>query len=216
MTPSSIIAAIEPPEGECRFLSGLSSRSDSKLAEWARNYYFFSVHQARHLALMVRALDPTDRQSLAEVAKALYEEYGSGSAAGVHSHLFARFAVAAGVPAERLSTVSFDINPAVLAYVGAIEAAYGSGDRSKALGAYGYLERSAVLSYGMMLDTFSRLGFETDALEFFRLHVEQEKGHDAAAAAMIARLVAGDELSCFASEVRRMDGLWGRFWDAFA
>lgn len=217
MRASDIIGQVIAPRAEHVFFAKLVSRSDPKLREWARNYYHFSIHQARHLALMIRAFPPAEWASISEVAKALFEEYGSGVPEAVHSQLFARFALAAGVMPQSLSDLRHQITPAVLAYVDEIEAAYTSGDLPTALGAYAYLERSAVLSYPLMLNAFSRLGFAAEALQFFHTHVIQEKDHDAAAGEIAERhILTEQEHLRFGAQVRRMDTLWTGVWESFA
>lgn len=216
MIATEHVDKISTPDAENEFLAGLRSQSDPRLVEWARNYYFFSVHQARHLAFVIRALDPLDGSNLTEVVKAIFEEYGSGQASTVHSVLFGRFAVSAGVPRVRLSASRAGISDAVLAYVDEIENAYCCADIARVLGAYAYLERSAVLSYPIMSRTFRRLGFKDEDLEFFDVHVVQEAGHDEGATKMTVRYIdSSDRLVKFGEQIERMHALWTRFWATF-
>jgi pyrroloquinoline quinone (PQQ) biosynthesis protein C len=205
------------PEAEERFFDALRDRGDPALAHWARSYHFFSLSQARLLALVVGALPATDYQSLAEVAKALHEEYGSGDADAVHSRLFARFCEALGLPPEDLPVPHQQVEPGVLQYLQAIEAGYRSGDPGVMLATYCFLERSAVLSYPLMLRRLQALGFSAADLVFFSTHVVQEAQHDQGAQQLAQRLVrTPGEAQGFVRQLQTMQQAWAGFWQAFA
>lgn len=205
------------PESEERFFKTLRDRHDPRLVRWARNYHFFSVSQAKLLALVVGAIAVTDYHSLSEVTKALYEEYGSGNAEAVHSRLFARFCEAVGLSPALLPVPRSDVEPRVLQYLDAIEAGYRSSDLAVMLGTYCFLERSAVLSYPLMLRRLEALGFSPTELVFFSTHVVQEAEHDLGAHEMAGRLIRSSrDDQRFSRQLWRMQEAWGNFWQPFS
>lgn len=207
---------IEMPDSEENFFMTVRDRRDPRLAHWAKSYHFFSVCQARLLALVVGTLSMTDYASLSEVTKALYEEYGSGNAEAVHSRLFARFGAAVSLDAHLLPVPRAEVEPGVVRYVDAIEAGYRSSDLAVMLATYCFLERSAVQSYPLMLRRLEALGFSSGDLVFFSTHVVQEAEHDAGAYQMAGRLVqTGRDEQAFGGQLRRMQEAWTSFWQPF-
>ncbi len=214
--PLNTLQALEVPAPEEAFFAGLHGRDDPALARWARHYHFFSVSQARLLALVVGALDMRDHDSLVEVTKALFEEYGSGQRDAVHSRLFARFCAALGLDTAQLPLPSRDVLPGVLDYLQAIETGYRSTEPGVMLATYCFLERSAVLSYPLMLERLQALGFTPEELIFFSTHVVQEAGHEQGAFQMAGRLLrSAQETQGFKRQVERMQQAWTRFWAHF-
>jgi hypothetical protein len=207
---------LDLPEAEERFFAGLRGRQDPNLARWATSYHYFSISQAKLLPLVVKRLAMTDYRSLSEVTKALYEEYGSGKAEVVHSRLFARFCEALGQRADRLPVPRADVEKEVLYYLDAIEAGYRSADNGVMLATYCYLERSAVLSYPLMLRRLGELGFSASDLVFFATHVVQEAEHDQGANQMATRLIRSSrEQQDFVDQLHRMQRAWSNFWQPF-
>jgi len=208
---------LEVPEAEESFFSGLQDRHDPRLVHWARSYHFFSMSQARLLGLVVGALPVTDYHSLTEVTKALYEEFGSGDASDVHSRLFARFCEALGLPPASLPVPRAEVEPGVLRYLDAIEAGYRSSEQAQMLATYCFLERSAVLSYPLMLDCLESLGFAPEELTFFSTHVIQEAQHDLGAYMIAGRLIRSTlEERSFERQLQAMQAAWTGFWQPFA
>jgi pyrroloquinoline quinone (PQQ) biosynthesis protein C len=205
------------PEPEERFFAGLSGRQDPGLGRWARSYHYFSISQAKLLPLMVKRLAMTDYHSLSEVTQALYEEYGSGKVEAVHSRLFARFCEAVGLRGDRLPIARADVEPEVLHYLDAIEAGYRHADNGITMATYCFLERSAVLSYPMMLRRLGDLGFSASDLIFFSTHVVQEAEHDRGANQIARRLIRSSrEQQDFVDQLQRMQRAWSNFWRPFA
>lgn len=216
MNDLSMLDALELPAAEERFFAGLRNRQDPQLSHWAQNYHFFSVSQAKLLALVIEAMPVTDYRSMTEVSKALYEEYGSGEVEAVHSRLFARFCVALGLDSSALPAPRNAVEPGVLHYLQAIEAGYRSSDSAVMLATYCFLERSAVLSYPLMLARLQELDFTADDLIFFSTHVVQEAGHDLGALEMAQRFIrTSRERQFFELQLLRMQGAWERFWMSF-
>ena len=213
---TEVLARVAAPAAEEAFFGSLTSRSAPRLAAWACSYHYFSIQQARHLALVVRAVEPSDAETLSEVTRALFEEYGSGHPTQVHSVLFGRFARAVIGPGETLPIAREAVAPAILTYVDEIERAYRQPNIARAMGAYTYLERSAVLSYPMMVEALTPLGFSEDELRFFALHTIQEVHHDAAAGKMASRYVKDEAaLEAFKAQIELMHGLWSAVWESF-
>ena len=218
MNPSAALDALKAVrncEAEERFFASLATRTDPRLVRWAENYHYFSVHQARLLALVVGTLMPSDAESLTEVTKALYEEFGSGDASRVHSRLFLQFCDAARVDTSHLPLPRTRVLLPVVDYLREIETAYRSGEIASILGAYAFLERSAVLSYPVMLTAFKRLSFAADELDFFTTHVEQEIHHQTGAFNLVVRLVGDAEAETFVAQLKVMEHRWGLLWRAF-
>jgi len=208
---------LDMPDAEEEFFAGLQDRHDPGLVHWARSYHFFSTSQAKLLALVVCSPVLTDPHSLSEVTKALCEEYGSGSAEAVHSRLFARFCEALGLSPATLPVPRAQVEPGVLQYLDAIEAGYRSSDLAVTLGTYCFLERSAVLSYPLMLQRLRALGFSPADLVFFSTHVVQEAAHDAGAHQMAERLIRSErDAQGFNRQLHRMQEAWTDFWRPFA
>lgn len=216
MNPLAMLDALELPTAEERFFDTLQRRDDPGLVHWARNYHFFSVSQAQLLALVVGAMPATEYRAMTEVTKALYEEYGSGDVEAVHSRLFGRFCAALRLSPGLLPVPRRAVEPVVLGYLQAIEAGYRSSDASAMLATYCFLERSAVLSYPLMLRRLQDLGFTAAELVFFSTHVVQEAGHDQGALRMAQRFVrTAREEQRFARQLRLMQQAWSRFWQPF-
>ena len=214
--PMNTLQALEVPAPEEAFFGGLQGRDDPALARWAPQYHFFSVSQARLLGLVVGALDMRDYDSLVEVTKALFEEYGSGERDAVHSRLFARFCAALGLDTAQLPLAPRDVLPGVLGYVQAIESGYLSKEPGVMLATYCFLERSAVLSYPLMLERQQALGFTPQELIFFSTHVVQEAGHEQGAFQMADRLLrSSQDARGFTHQVDRMQQAWTCFWAHF-
>ena len=205
------------PESEEQYFAALTGREDPGLQRWATSYHYFSVAQAKLLGLMVQRLAMTDYRSLAEVTKALHEEYGSGKSEAVHSRLYARFCEAIGLRAERLPVARADVEPDVLAYLNAIEAGYRHAEIGNTMATYCFLERSAVLSYPLMLRRLGEIGFSAAELIFFSTHVVQEAEHDEGARHMAQRLIRSPrEQQNFVDQLHRMQRAWSNFWQPFA
>lgn len=211
----AVVDRINPPISEKIFFENLNATESARVRSWAQNYLFFSVQQAQLLAKVVGALPPTDTMTLSEVTKALFEEYGSGNPSEAHSNLFRRAAAAAGLNEEELDIAAQSGGATISAYVEEIRRAYSEGNVAEVLGTYAYLERSAVLSYPLMLGALTKLGWPSAALEFFRVHVIQEADHDEAASLMVTRLIHSRALlATFTRQVEVMHRLWSEFWDS--
>jgi hypothetical protein len=215
MTSQNALAAIQNPPAEESFFARLSSRTDPRLPVWAKKYHYFSLHQAHLLPNVLLALDPSDSESLCEVGKALFEELGSGHSLEVHSRLFASFARAVGVEPSSLPIPHTAVVPQVIGYLEEIRSAYVSGDIARVLGAYAFLERSAVLSYPVMLRALRKLGFAGEALVFFTTHVVQEAEHEKGALFMVQRLIGDTEAVAFMDQLIVMQRRWEAYWNAF-
>ncbi len=219
LTAAEIVEQIQVPEAESRFFDAigeLPTATRARWARWARNYLYFSIHQVRLLPLVLQSFDPRDHQGLAMVSEALFEELGSGDAEKNHSVLFERIATALGVSLKERKAAHHECDSRIGNYVDEIERAYSSGSNPTVLGAYAYLERSAVLSYPLMLERFTEAGFSEHVLEFLAVHVIQEAGHDEAAVELVDKKIVGDEaLAEFETEIHRMHTLWGAFWEDF-
>ncbi|MBS0342174.1 MAG: iron-containing redox enzyme family protein [Proteobacteria bacterium] len=214
--PMTTLRSLKVPAPEEAFFRSLRGRDDPALARWARQYHFFSGSQARLLGLVVGALDMQDHASLVEVTRALFEEYGSGQRDAVHSQLFARFCAALQLDPAQLPLAPCDVLPGVLGYVQAIDAGYRSTRPGVMLATYCFLERSAVLSYPLMLERLQALGFSPEDLTFFSTHVVQEAAHEQGAFQMAHRLLrTTQEAHGFKQQVERMQEAWMCFWAHF-
>ncbi len=211
-----LLAAVSSPRDEIAFFAGLEAAPPSALCRWAANYHYFSTQQAPLLGHLVAALDPSDAETLSEVSKAIFEEFGSGAPPLAHSKLFLRFCNAAGLDTTRLPLKPQQVEPAVLDYVQFLADAYRSLEPGYALGAYCFLERSAVLSYPVMLRALRNLGFDEEALIFFSTHVIQEVAHDAGANRIAERLIVGDDMyRAFSDAIRLGTAHWSAMWHRF-
>jgi len=201
------------------FLAGMAAtgaRNSHVLRQWAANYHYFSFHQAPLLGVLLSNLDPADIGTLTEVSTALFEEFGSGRVEQAHSRLFARFCSALGIEERALPISPTDVEPEVSAYLTFIEGAYRSDIPGFALGAYCFLERSAVQSYPIMLSAFRQLGFDEDELIFFSTHVIQEAGHDAGAVRIAEQSIHSEvQLAGFSQGLRLGSSAWSRVWHRF-
>lgn len=212
----ALLASVRPPSDEIAFFAGLGAASSEVLCHWASNYHYFSTHQAPLLGHLVAALDPSDMATLSEVSKALFEEFGSGHEELVHSRLFLRFCNAAGLDTTSLPLTPQQVEPVVLDYVQFLAEAYRSREPGFALGAYCFLERSAVLSYPMMLHSLRNLGFDENALIFFSTHVVQEAAHYAGASRVAERLIVDDAMyRGFSDAIKLGEARWSALWHRF-
>ena len=218
-SPQELLAAIEAPDEEVIFFAGVAEAGTKNyhvLRQWAANYHYFSFHQAPLLGILVSSLDPTDVATLTEVSTALFEEFGSGRVEQVHSNLFVRFCAALGIEEAALPIPPTDVEPEVSAYLNFIEHAYRSEIPGVALGAYCFLERSAVQSYPMMLNAFRQLGFNEEDLIFFSTHVIQEAGHDAGAVRIAERSICSEtQLAGFSQGLELGSIAWAKMWRRF-
>jgi pyrroloquinoline quinone (PQQ) biosynthesis protein C len=180
------------------------------LRQFAAHYHYFSVHQITSLTKLVQLLSPTDAQSLAELGQVIFDELGEGDARHVHSVMFQRFARALGVDPALLPLQSADVLPSVRAYLEALDTAFSGPDLGRAIGAYVFLERSAVRLYQPLLEALAGAGVPHEALEFFRVHAEVELRHSGTAEALVLRLCPAQApiRESFDAELEHLAALW--------
>jgi len=216
MPTNNVICSLKPEPAEIAFFQRIYEREDPLISQWAQQYHYFSLHQAPLLAKLIVALNPVDYVSLTTIAKSLYEEFGSGSVNRTHSMLLACFCHAAGIRTVLLPIRKSEVIPQLRKYLDGIDMAYLSGDLSTALGAYCFLERSAVLSYPTMLSELLRIGFSRDELIFFETHVIQEAEHAKGALSIANRMITSQEsIRKFTYQFKEMEILWRNVWEAF-
>ena len=181
-------------------------------------YLYFSMRQVIAFTGVFRTLGPLDRESLTMLGDVLHEELGRGSLERVHSILFERFALSAGVEPSNLQIPESEITAGVRGYVEELSDAFFSGDVARTLAAYDFLESSAVKTYGPLTELFRGFGFSEQAIEFFALHAEVEQDHADSARRMVERQKFGkEEQDLFEYQQVRMANLWAGFWrDIFA
>lgn len=203
------------PGSEEAFFQLLQSSSDVALANWALNYHYFLVHQAKLLPVAVSALPTNDFHSLVEVDEVLSEEYGAGNADQVRSSLFLRFCSALQIEPATLPMQRDQVLPPVIELLDAISSAYRSSELATTLGVYCFLKRSAALSYPLMREALRRLSFSDDDLRFFFVYGAQEAEYELEASRMAGQLiVTAKQQGQFAASFERVRGLWAGFWGA--
>lgn len=181
------------------------------IREFAIQYHYFSVHQIVAFSRAVASLSPTDRIALSTVASVMVDELGSPQKNNAHSIIFERFAISAGVPATELPAQSSRAHPDVRAYVRALDYAFSSGSQANVLGAYQFLEASAVSTYAPLLSLFESLQLPNLDLTFFKLHAELEPQH-LAAAEHLAQALDEPQRKLMRWQQDRLAARWDSFW----
>lgn len=199
---------------ELRFLEFLSRSAAPRpaLACFAPHYHFFSLHQVRAFSQIFRVLPAHDRDALALVARVLHEEMGAGVASEAHSRLFERFANTVGFD-RPLPVPEQQVCAGVIRYLRELESAFGA-TLGRALGAYVFLEESAVATYPRFLDAIRAAGIDDDHAQFFVVHAELELHHARAARGLADRLLPslGSEREAFDLERAALAEAWGGMW----
>jgi pyrroloquinoline quinone (PQQ) biosynthesis protein C len=117
------------------------------IREFAVQYHYFSVHQIVAFSRALSSLAPMKKRALSRVASVIVDELGPADRDEAHSTMFERFAISVGVPSAELPAPGGRVHRNVRAYVKALEAAFSSGSAANVLGAYLFLEASAVQGY---------------------------------------------------------------------
>jgi pyrroloquinoline quinone (PQQ) biosynthesis protein C len=199
---------------ERRWIAWLRTAPDARAAlrVFCPQYFHFSYRQVVAFSALFKQVDPLDRESLAMLGDVLHEELGRGDPERVHSKLFERFAVNVGLDAEQLRLDRAHVLPGVLAYADELERAFAHGSRAEALATYVFLESSAVDTYEPLVEALEAVGFDSDAVEFFRLHAGVEPEHAAAADAMLRRHELSPDDVAVRSQTDKLTSLWHGFW----
>jgi pyrroloquinoline quinone (PQQ) biosynthesis protein C len=204
------------PISEAAWMKQLRAAADPRriLRRFCQHYYYFSTRQVQAFAGLFRLVSPVDSASLAILGDVLHEELGRGHQERVHSVLFHRFATATGLASADVAIEESAVAPGVKAYVAELFERFGNGPLEEALASYLFLECSAVLTYGPLLDLLRGFGFSDDELEFFKLHSVVEIEHERSAREMTARLGGSSSAQIrIEAQLSRMSTLWAAFWD---
>ncbi|EKD74063.1 MAG: hypothetical protein ACD_45C00088G0002 [uncultured bacterium] len=170
-----------------RFLSLLSTKDDKRLAlqEFCKQYYYFSIHQILAFSKMSLRYHQLDRKAICEIAKTIYEEYGSGKQERIHSVLFEKLMIACGVTKEDMLLAPDKVYSTTKAYIYALDNAFAAGTLAQALSAYVFLEKTAVNIYPRFLAALKTYNFSDDEIDFFIEHAYLEPKHLEAAYALV-------------------------------
>ncbi|MBI4576577.1 MAG: iron-containing redox enzyme family protein [Planctomycetes bacterium] len=125
--------------------------------------------------LLLTAPDATDKLWLARV---LVDEYGEGSRGLDHAALYRRFLAAVGLEGGEERRV--DLHPAVVEFIALHLATCAGEPFLVGLGAVGPGHEWAIPSmFPHLIAGLRRAGLGEDAIEYFTLHVEQDRDHGA-------------------------------------
>ena len=161
----------------------------------------------------IALIPATDRNSLCELGKVLYEELGHGNPDRTHSVLFERFALEVGVSAESLPLPAEEVLPGIRDYVDALEAGFSGPSVARAAATYVFLETSAVRTYGPLSEALKALVPSPEAREFFALHSTLEPEHQATAEALAARYIKTEnDRREYDHQLQQMEARWEAFW----
>lgn len=198
------------------FLNTLKKQKDKRLAlqEFCRQYHYFSVNQILAFSKMSLRYSQLDLISICEISKTVYEEYGSGNPARIHSVLFEKMAYACGVKKGELPQPSQKILPAIKKYIQNLDDAFSTGTLAQALSAYVFLETTAVKMYPKFLTALESMGFNEDELDFFSEHANLEPKHLATAIALVENQhFSPTDQQAYESQFLILDKSYREFWN---
>ena len=200
-----------------RFIETIEKTGDRKAAmkHFCMQYHYFSVHQIQAFSELLTFFPTHDRESLAELAKTVFEELGSGDPERVHSLLFEKFAAECDVDVSRLPLAPSEVEPGVKAYLDALYDAFSSRSLPRALGAYVFLEQTAVDMYPLFYKKLSRWDFTDEGLQFFYEHAELEPKHLETAKSLVERQSFSEtDAAIYEAEQVVLEKAYSTFWDA--
>lgn len=154
---------------ELEWMNWINHLSDPlpAIREFAVQYHYFSVHQIVAFSRALSSLGPMNKHALSRVAAVIVDELGPADRDESHSTIFERFALSVGVPPEELPASGSRVHRSVRRYVKALDAAFASATPANVLGAYLFLEASAVQGYAPMLRCLQSLNLPGADLTFF-------------------------------------------------
>ncbi|MBI3724610.1 iron-containing redox enzyme family protein [bacterium] len=144
----------------------------------------------RYLELLLLAAP--DSEGKQWLAKVLVDEYGEGSRGLDHATLYARYMQAAGVPAGGLDSAL--LHPAVPEFILEHMRIVTEEPFLVGLGAVGPGHEWAIPPmFALVIAGLRRAGFQDPEIEYFLLHVEQDKDHGAWLEEALARYAVTGE-----------------------
>ena len=196
-----------------RFLRLLSTQNDKRFAmqEFCRQYYYFSINQILAFSKMSLRYHQLDRQAICDIAKTIYEEYGSGKPERIHSVLFEKMLFACGVTKEDI--IPDKIYPSTKAYIQALDDAFAKGTLSQALSAYVFLEKTAVNMYPRFLTALKSYNFSDEEIDFFIEHAYLEPKHLETAYALVEQQYFTEaDKQLFERQFLILEHCYSQFW----
>lgn len=197
-----------------QWVNGLSDPGPA-IREFAVQYHYFSMHQIVAFSRALASISPENRRALSRLASVLRDELGTPGTDEAHSLVFERFALSAGVAKAQLPPPASRVHPAVRSYVRTLESAFSSAAPPHVLGAYLFLEGSAVRSYDPILQLLRSLASKVPNLdlEFFEIHATLEPSHlDEAEELVRDHKLSAADFALLEWQKQRLSNRWDAFW----